>query len=141
MRSTSIQFSPVIVELTATKVVSNFGQKIETIIDKERIDMGYEEDRSGSCEITNEITLAGVFGQYTSLKTGIRVHFPCDPSRFETEAERYHGRIVTAIQNFQNRVIEATGRPTVWQQGPSPAPPGGAIPPATAKRTRRPRRS
>jgi hypothetical protein len=125
--------------------VSDRGQKAETIILEERTDMGLEPNEGGSCEVTNEITLAGVFGQYTSLKTGIRIMFPCDPAKFEAEAERYHSRVVTAIQKFQNKVLAATGRGPVWQ-GPDPAqqqtsPPLPGVSPLTPPDSRRrPRR-
>lgn len=88
-------------------------------------------DNVGSCRVFNEIKVANVFGQYTSLLTGISVDFPCDPENFEEEALRYHARITNAIQNFQNRTLEAVhvskDKGKLWHDPKSPTPGGKTV--------------
>jgi hypothetical protein len=109
--------------MTATKV-EQFGKterRTQLLHEREVIGMA---DGDGKCRVNNEIKIANVFGQFTSLLTGISIEFPCDPENFEEEALQYHARTTKAIQGFQNRTLEAVGKDKVWH-GKTPPKPSG----------------
>jgi hypothetical protein len=106
------------------------------------------EDSDGKCTVHNEIKVANVFGQFTSLLTGISLTFPCDPENFEREALGYQDRVVETIQAFQNRILERVGVKKVWHGDEPPEMPssgsgkkkaGKKKAPAARKRTPRKR--
>lgn len=130
MTTRSIQTSPAVLEMTATKVVTHGRSEKRTVLLHEREELGMVENAKGHCTVFNEIKIANVFGQYTSLLTGISVTFPCDPEVFEEEALQYHARITKSIQNFQNRTLEAVGQDKIWH---GKTPPSGET--ASLKRT------
>jgi hypothetical protein len=113
--------------MTATKVETFGKTERRTELLHEREEIGMCQDANGHCTVFNEIKIANVFGQYTSLLTGISVTFPCDPNNFEEEAKGYHSRITRTIQSFQNRTLEAVGKEKVWHGK------GGAVPAGETK--------
>lgn len=133
--------------MTATKVETFGKSEKRTELLHEREELGMCADKLGRCRVFNEIKIANVFGQYTSLLTGISVDFPCDPKTFEEEALKYHARITSAIQGFQNRTLEAVGKDKMWHGAKPPAAgekvsvrgPISGKPPVAAKK-RRPRK-
>ncbi len=123
MSTRSTRTSPAVLEMTATKVQTYGKTEKRTELLHEREELGMCAESTGKCRVFNEIKIANVFGQYTSLLTGISVEFPCDPEAFEEEALKYHARVTKAIQGFQNRTLAAVGKDKVWHGG-SPPPTG-----------------
>jgi hypothetical protein len=111
--------------MTATKVQTHGKSEKRTVLLHEREEIGMVENAEGHCTVFNEIKIANVFGQYTSLLTGISVTFPCNPDVFEEEALQFHGRTTKAIMDFQNRTLEAVGKEKMWH-GKIPAPAKGS---------------
>lgn len=120
MTTKSTRTSSAVLEMTATKVEKFGKSERRTELLRERKELGMCADKAGHCTLLNEIKIANVFGQFTSLLTGIHLTFPCDPENFEDEALQFHARTTKAIQQFQNRTLDAVGKDKVWHGATPP---------------------
>lgn len=85
-------------------------------------DLAEIEDAEGEVTFGNSITMAGVFGDYTSLQTSIFIKMPiADPAAqqqildsFDKVLEPFNAKILHTIQRFQNDVLERVGVDKIW---------------------------
>ena len=84
--------------------------------------LGEIEDPIGEVTFGNSITIAKVFGDYTSLQTSIFIKMPIpDPKAqaailetFDKVLEPFNTKILHTIQRFQNEVLERVGVEKIW---------------------------
>jgi hypothetical protein len=85
-------------------------------------DLGEIDDAEGEVTFGNSITMAGVFGDYTSLQTSIYIKMPIADlaaqatilKTFDKVLEPFNERILHTIQRFQNDVLERVGVAKIW---------------------------
>jgi len=75
-------------------------------------------------------TLAGVFGEYSSLQVGIDIPILPNGKPFEENIDTLMPRIVTKIQDTMNRISIGSGFGPCWATAPQAAPPQPGFDPA-----------
>ena len=111
---------------TATKKEA---RKPDELLATFETDLGQIEDPIGEVTFGSSVTMAGVFGDYTSLQTSIYIKMPMAKKdeqafilkHFAGVLQPFNSKILRSIQDFQNQVLEQVGAKKVWGAGAEPS--------------------
>ena len=73
-----------------------------------------KDETLGEVSFQVEETIAGVFGDYSSLKMLIGLRFPGNVENFEEEIDRFLPRALVKMQGTMNQIAVESGFPEVW---------------------------
>jgi len=92
-------------------------------------ELGEVENPIALAEIGEGVTIANVFGEYTSLNTSIKLTIPLGKpdeqqiilNSFPAVLKPFNAKILKTIQEFQNEVLEMVGVKKIWHNKTEPA--------------------
>ena len=108
-------------KLTA-RAVKKEARKPDELLAEAEVDLATIENPIGEATFGNSVTVAGVFGDYTSLQTSIYIKMPIAKpderaiilKHFDKVLQPFNSKILRVIQDFQNQVLEQVGSKKIW---------------------------
>lgn len=93
-----------------------------TVIAEFEKDLGEIVDADAEVTFGNSVTIAGVFGEFTSLQTSIFVKMPAANTKVQGVVLKhldnvlapFNAKILHSIQTFQNQILEKVGVDKIW---------------------------
>lgn len=113
----------------SARAVKKVARKPDELLAEFESDLADIENPIGEVTFGNSVTVAGVFGDYTSLQTSIYIKMPIAKpeergailANFDKVLQPFNAKILRTIQDFQNQLLEQVGVKKIWGTGTEPS--------------------